>query len=305
MGNQALQIQRLAGGNIGATEAVLFDTVVYSAGNILYDPLTGIITFQKPGRYFVNWSVATQTAILPTGIIFALSSSQGEFLQGNSPLKTGEVTGTGIINVVAAPVTLSLVNAVGNNIYYASQLPIKADLIIFSDTSGGLADTSACFSMAQLAHIIEQLIVLYPTSTMSVFTTNLITVTSMPYQLYTSPAADGPGLFILKDAGNRIDIVPLTSIVAIYVGADTVYNPAITYLPPPSPLPLGCDTNLIAAMRDYLPIGTDVVIRLGVAAQASGAIYKSDYGIIVLSDADGNTPIFIPVMQTASVALTE
>jgi hypothetical protein len=303
MGNQALQIQRLTGGSISPAAAVVFDAVVYSAGNIFYDPLTGTITFPEPGRYIVNWRVTTQASLSSGGIIFALSSSQGDFLQGNSPLKTGEITGAGIIDIATAPVTLSLVNATANDVYYPATLPLKADLMVFADNSGGLTDTSVCFSIAQLAHIIEQLIVLYPTSTMSVFTTNLATINSMPYQLYTSPAAGGPGLFVLRDASGQIDTVPLTSIVAIYTGQDTVYDPAITFLPPPSPLPQGCDTNLIAAVRDYLTIGTNVAIRVGVAAVATGEIYKSEYGVVVLSDAGGNTPIFIPATQIAAITL--
>jgi hypothetical protein len=36
---------------------------------------------------------------------------------------------------------------------------------------------------------------------------------------------------------------------------------------------------------------------IGSIISASGSIYKNEYGILVLSDADGNTPVFVPVMN--------
>ena len=58
----------------------------------------------------INWWVATQTTTSTHGVVFALVSSQGDILEGNSPIKTSEVSGVGIIQVNVAPVTLSLVN---------------------------------------------------------------------------------------------------------------------------------------------------------------------------------------------------
>ncbi|MDF2653720.1 MAG: hypothetical protein K0R19_194, partial [Bacillota bacterium] len=110
MSNIALQIARVAAGSVAVGANVIFDNTIFSAGNISYNPVTGVITFNEAGRYEINWWVATQSSQSVTGASFALTSSQGDTLIGNSPIKTGEVTGFGIIEVVAAPVTLSLVN---------------------------------------------------------------------------------------------------------------------------------------------------------------------------------------------------
>lgn len=136
---------------------------------------------------------------------------------------------------------------------------------------------------------------------MSVFTTNVNTVTGTPYQLYASPDGDNGAIFVLIDSLGQFQAVPITLITAIYVGDNTVYDDSITYLTPPSPLPNGCDTDLIAAIRDYLPISTEVIMQMGATTQASGAIYKNEYGILVLSDENGNTPIFIPVTKIARI----
>jgi hypothetical protein len=240
---------------------------------------------------------------MSNAVVFALSSSQSDFLQGNSPVRNGEVTGAGIIEVAAAPVTVSLVNAGAGSTYYAATVPVKANLVVFMDeSSGNTNNTSLCFSIAQLTNIIAQLITLYPTSVMSVFTTNLNTLTGTPYQLYSSPDAENGGLFILDNGGQHI-AVPIMSITAIYTGDGTVYAPSISYLTPPQPLPQGCDTDLIAAIHAYLPVPTEVVLRMGVAVEASGAVYKNEYGILVLSDADGNTPIYVSVSKLASIAI--
>ena len=204
-----------------------------------------------------------------------------------------------MIKVNVAPVSLSLINASTGTILYSSAPPSKAMLFVSLD--GGLADTSLCFITAQYTHIIKQLLALYPTSVMSVFTTNTGTITGTPYQVYTSPEANDGGLFILINSLGQYETIPLMAITAIYIGADTVYNPSITYLPAPAPLPPGCDTNLMTAIHDYLPVPTEVIIYVGPLTQASGEIYRNEYGVIVLSDADGNTPIFIPVNQIARI----
>lgn len=290
MGNIALQIERLATGAAAAADAVVFDHIVYSSGDIAYDMESGAITFHTPGRYLITWSVSIQTAA-SNALIFALSSSQSDFLQGNLPLRNGEVSGSAIIDATDVPVTVSLVNS-GGNAFYAANVPVRANLVVVMDeNSGNTAGSSYCFSMAQLAHIVEQLITLYPASVMSVFTTNLNTITGTPYQLYASAT---------ENSGQHIAI-PLKAITAIYTGDDTVYNPAISYLIPTAPLPKGCDTDLMTAVYDYLPLLTEVILRMGVTVQASGAIYRNEYGLLVLSDAAGSTPIFVPVFNLATI----
>ena len=55
MSNIALQIELLAAGLVPVAGNVVFDSVVYSNGNISYNSVTGVITFNETGRYVLDW----------------------------------------------------------------------------------------------------------------------------------------------------------------------------------------------------------------------------------------------------------
>lgn len=189
-----------------------------------------------------------------------------------------------------------------NSILYEPYFPKL--VLTYSSAPPVEPESALCFSYAQLAHIIEQIIELYPTNVITVFTNGLSpsSVTGTPYQLYASSEGTYGGLFVLLD--NVQEAIPLNAITAIYTGDGTVYDPSITYLPPPQ-FPPRCDTNLITAIHDYLPVSTEVQMYMGTIIQASGTIYKNEYGILVLSDAEGNTPVFIPVWNIAIIVPSE
>ncbi|WP_312048037.1 hypothetical protein [Anaerotignum sp.] len=134
MSNKALQIEQQLDGMVGSAQNVIFNSTVFTAGNIIYNDATGIVTFMEAGLYTVNWWIATQSSA-GQGAVFSLISSQGESIRGASPIKTGEVTGFGIIEVVSAPVTVSLVNSGSADFYYSSIVPVKAALLIVEEYS--------------------------------------------------------------------------------------------------------------------------------------------------------------------------
>jgi|GEM_PF-1447012 len=162
---------------------------------------------------------------------------------------------------------------------------------------GSMNNTATCFSYAQLAHVIEQIIVLYPATVITVYLPGFspAAVTGVPFQLFASPESTYGGVFVLEDSG-QYEAIPLSAIVAIDLGVGSVYNPAITYLSAPE-FPAGCDTNIVTSLYDYLPESTDVTVYLGSLISGTGTIYRDEYGMIVLSDALGNEPTFIPVLQ--------
>ena len=150
-----------------------------------------------------------------------------------------------------------------------------------------------CFAVAQLAHLLSQMITIYADTTWTVFSQSLASYSGKPLDLYQSPQASGPGILRLIDENNEYEALPLQNITAIYPGGGTVYDPALTYLSPPEPLPQDCDADLLAAIQSYLPPGTPVEIRLGPTIVASGEVYRNEFGLIVLSNAAGETPVFI------------
>jgi hypothetical protein len=217
----------------------------------------------------------------------------------NSWLNGSEVNnGIALIN----PDGTTVVQLATNNIVYEPYFP-TLELTYSASPQDG---TAICFSYAQLAHVINQLITLYPGATMTVYTRGsaAVSLQGNAVELYVSPDATYGTLFILNDAGET-GAVPLNAISAIKVGDTAVYDPAITYLPAPE-FPTGCDTNLITAYHDYLSVGDNVTVYPGVDIMTSGRVYKNEYGLLVLTtDEIGTKPIFIPVFSITAFTLTE
>jgi hypothetical protein len=341
MGNIALQVERLMSGFVPIAGNVIYNSVVSILGNIAYDGITGVITLNVPGIYYFNWFVATaQTGSSATVPVFTLVSSKGDAIIGDSPNPEGEVVGFGIINVDIAPVTVSLVNTSGAVVVYSSTIPVKAGLTVLENSStvgptgpggpggpagpqglqgpmgvpgsqgipgstgptgptGSGSSGSCCTAIGQLSFVLSQLITLYP-GQWNVFTTSVFAVSGTPTQLFTSPQGTDAGLLIMDVAGQN-DAVPLEAITAIFVGEGTVYDPSIAYLPTPSPLPAGCDTNLITAIQSYLPLLADVQITTGNSVQTTGLVFRNEFGMLVISDLQGNTPVFVPVCHIADI----
>lgn len=296
MSNIALQLQRLAPGSADTGNPVLFDTTVYHDGDITYDPATGIVTLNEPGQYILQWFVSTQSSQIASGAVFAVSCSQGEFIMDNSPLKMGEVTGAGILQIASAPATVTLANAGPDSVFYAAQTPVKATLIVIRDDNGDTMSME-CFATAQLAHILEQIIAAYSTSTWSVYADTLVSYSGMPVDLYTAPGASGPGLLRLIDINSDYELLPLRNIIAIAVGTGTVYDPAFTYLDPPDPLPQDCVADQLAAVYSLFPPGTPVSIRFGPNFSLTATVYRNEFGLLVFAGSEGETPIFVPALS--------
>lgn len=142
MSNVSLQVERTTAGTVASGENVIFDSISSSTGDISYDALTGVITFNEAGRYSIKWWVATQ-ASQAAAAVFALTSSQGDYLEGNSPIKTGEVVGFGIVDVTSPPITVSLVNESSSIFYFSVIVPLTANLVVIQeDTTGGPTGSS-------------------------------------------------------------------------------------------------------------------------------------------------------------------
>ena len=185
----------------------------------------------------------------------------------------------------------TLVQFASDKIVYNPYFPT----ITLTYTEAPVVNSATDFNYAQLANIIEQIITMYP-NTITVYTRgfNAATVTGIPVSLFKSSSGTYGSLFILDEAGEK-ESIPISSIAAIYTGEGTVYNPSITYLTPPEFFTKGYDANLLTAFYEYLPVSTNVTMYMGTLVEASGTVYRNEYGIIVLAEGDGNTPLFVPV----------
>lgn len=210
MSNEILRVERLAMGAVGVDANVLFDSNLVNSDGINYDSATGTITLLEAGRYECSWWVATQSSVAVNGAVFGLVSSQGAVLRGNSPVKMGEVTGGGVIDVTAAPVTVELKNLSGAEYIFSTVVPAKAVLSIHSGTSpiaayGGLYSNS--LPSIPLSVGIEVQIPL--TEPMSVFgmtaAANSLQILEAGDYFIKSMLIVQSGLTIVVDAGVRIN----------------------------------------------------------------------------------------------------
>ncbi|HHW00994.1 MAG TPA: DNRLRE domain-containing protein [Clostridiaceae bacterium] len=251
-------------------------TSPFSAATVTYNTL--------PTYTATTSQISVTTTDLFKAVEIDITSLVNEWLNG-----TSQNFGIALTNNDGATV----VQFANNNIVYEPYFPKLT--LTYSEAPSD--NTGYNFAYAQLAHVIEQIINLYPTNVITVFTRGLTasSVTGTPYELFKSSSGTFGTLFILDDVGQK-EAIPLNAIAAIYLGAGSVYNPSITYLTP-SGLAPGFDTNLLSAYHEYLPVSTEIDIFMGSNIHASGMVYKNEYGIIVLSDTEGNTPIFIPVLN--------
>jgi len=166
------------------------------------------------------------------------------------------------------------------------------------------ANTMNCFAVAQLSHILSQMITAYPTTTWTVTTQSVTNYLGVPLDIYTSPNATGPGFLRLVNANGNTEAITIAKITAATPGIGTEYDPNFTFLPPPDPLPLGCDADNIAAIQSYLSLGTDVYMSFGASGNVAGSVYRNEYGILVLSNEQGEIPIFVATPHILRIILT-
>lgn len=159
MANIFLQAEKLSTNNIATNTNVIFDNTILTDGNISYDGVTGVVTFNEVGVYQVNWWVATQSQNGGSGNIFAIRTSQNDDIEGTSATKTGEITGFALIDVTEAGVTMSLVNSSDYTVYAPTTLPVKAGISIVQEDvdesiGGGAIIPYASGIVAPLATVI-------------------------------------------------------------------------------------------------------------------------------------------------------
>ncbi|ENJ9656028.1 collagen-like protein, partial [Clostridium botulinum] len=135
MVNNSLQLQRTTSGTIPANTNVIFDNILLSTGSdISYNPGTGVVTINKTGIYYVDWWVSTQSSFSATYVSFAIKTSDNKTIQGESPIKVGQVVGNALLNVTTVPYSFSLINS-NLDVSLAVNLTVKANLSVTEETN--------------------------------------------------------------------------------------------------------------------------------------------------------------------------
>lgn len=165
--------------------------------------------------------------------------------------------------------------------------------------AGSNAETTSCFCVDQMRNIIQQIITLYPNDNLIIAMESGNNASGRAGSLLPGPNNNpNSGLFQLVNAqGTPEEAVSLCRIASITI-TSSVYNDAITYLPTPTPLPVGCDANCEAAIRSYLPAGTPSVdINAGGQTVAQGTILRSEYGMVVVVGNNNSNPTFVSLCK--------
>lgn len=108
---------------VASGSPVLFDRLLSTVdtANFSYNAGTGTVTISQPGVYYASWWVVTDGAGNSPNVQFALSVN-GLTQTGDtySPIVTGQISGSKLINATFAPTTISLLNATGETVNYAT-----------------------------------------------------------------------------------------------------------------------------------------------------------------------------------------
>ncbi len=103
-------------------DPVPFNIAPISSGSISYVPGSGEIIISEAGYYLVNWWVATDGAETSPTVTIDLELDGVLVSQASSPIVSGQVGGTAIVEVTTVPATLSLVNNMVETIFIPATL---------------------------------------------------------------------------------------------------------------------------------------------------------------------------------------
>ena len=163
--------------------------------------------------------------------------------------------------------------------------------------TGESGPSTACACVAQMRNVIEQIINLYPNDNLIIAMESGNNVSGRPGSLIPGPNSNpDAGLFqLVNNQGNPEEAVSICRIASITITSSD-YNDAITYLPDPQ-IDSGCDTNCEAAIRSYLPVGTNTDINSGGQTVAQGTVLKSEFGMVVIVGNNNSNPAFVSLCK--------
>ena len=130
-----LQLVGSANGIIQVNQPVIFDsTINVQSPTIGYNPTNGEFTINSAGNYFVSWWVASEGSDMNNLLQFSVVANTLGNASGDTPLVTGQVSGTALISATSTPTLLQLRNTSANNITLA-RTPVQANIVILQVSS--------------------------------------------------------------------------------------------------------------------------------------------------------------------------
>lgn len=146
---------------------------------------------------------------------------------------------------------------------------------------------NACFALAQCAHVLAQVIALYPGASVSIYSHRLSTMTGCLLALQKAQDTSAAPLLLLRDTPPYAFAIEKIAVLHL---PNSVYEPSITYLPLPEPAAGGLE--LIRTIHDSVAVGDTLELMTGVTTNAAGIVAANEYGVIVLADASSTMFVF-------------
>ncbi len=161
--------------------------------------------------------------------------------------------------------------------------------------TGPAGNAVECSCVAQMRHVLTQIIALYPNDNVVVSMESGNNASGRANALLPGPITNpNSGLLqLVNNQGVPQEALSLCRIAAVRVTSAT-YNNAITYLPAPTPTPEGCGADCQNAVRSYLPTGTTgAAINAGGQTVAQGTVIQNQFGMLVLVGPNNSDPTFV------------
>lgn len=108
---------------------IRFNSIRTQKGNISYNIVNGIFTITEAGYYLINYILSTDGTETSPSITFVIRVNGTIISEASTPVVTGQLTGTAIIQITSVPATLSLNNGTGDTINLAA-VPAQAEITI-------------------------------------------------------------------------------------------------------------------------------------------------------------------------------
>lgn len=270
----AMFVARNTGGTVEFDQPLKFNTVPFFLDGINYSPETGTFTLLRPGIYAFNWWVNLQSAVTASGSAFALVTSSGAQYFGTSDSKSGQITGTAVLEVAdTGPVTATL-RYFGTNFAVLSEIaPIKAGATVTHipqpafgarfRQNGGVIAVSPTFSTVELnLTTIARAVSLIPANTITITRSGIYRVeafltgtSSVSTWITVQVAVNGSGTVpVLRQTQDVILNVPVTFAISGFASLDA--NSALTLeIASSAPLSFTFSPNNTAALLSVQQAG--------------------------------------------------
>ena len=110
---------------------IFFDSPINQIGTgITYNTTTGLFTISQNGHYRVDWWATIDGTAATVGIMLALNVDEKVHSRAAAPPVTSQVSGSALVTVDDAPVTLFITNISEKLITFEDEIDVQANIVI-------------------------------------------------------------------------------------------------------------------------------------------------------------------------------